>query len=184
MKLIISTCLLIISSTLLAQEITKASILTAFAQGDEIAKLIEDSDLIGLNNSLDTTTAREIIALVENETYTSGEYKVFRDIFFYPKTNSYRFTIYAAKWIETDSKWGLNDYLFILELQINYDHEVKTASVGDYILLDQNSDLKRWWRFFISSYRDPAMMRDRWAKDFKLVPPPPPPPQTTEWFEE
>lgn len=182
MKQILTCFLALVTGFISGQEITKETIVTAFAEGEKVAVAIEDNDLIAINNLLDTATARELTAFRESEKYESGEYKIFRDVFFYPPTNSYRLTIYASKWIETDSDWGLNDYLFVLELKVEYDVLNKAATITDHRLLDQDSDLKSWWRFFIGSYRDPGMLRDKWAKEFKLVPPPPPPPQTTDWF--
>ncbi|MEM7187177.1 MAG: hypothetical protein AAF466_11015 [Bacteroidota bacterium] len=183
MNKLILLLILFYSGIAACQEITEQAVQNALSLGAKVAEAIEENDLVLLNDRLsDTEVARTVNAFVESEDYKTGDYRLFKDIFYYPPHQAFRFTIYASKWIDNETDWGLNDYLFVLELRVDYDFETNEASIGDQRVLDKDSNLKGWWRFFMSSYRDPSFLRDQWAKDFGMVPPPPPPPQTTEWF--
>ena len=183
MRLKFTFLTIIISFNLIGQNPSKSDILTSYSIGNEIKELIEKSEIAELKAEFrQTDNINSLIELIQTEKFKSGVYSLNSDIYFNPGLNKFIFTIYSYKWIKTDSDWGLNDYLFVIELEIEHKSDTGSAKISNRHILNQNSDLKNWWRSLMLSYRNPKFLRDKWAADFKLVPPPPPPPQTIEWF--
>jgi len=163
------------------QTITKESILRSYALGDEIAVAIQNKDIVTLNKLLGSTAdARALLALRQTEEASKETYDTRKDIYYHPDFESYIFTIHCARWIETDSDWGLNDYLYVLEMRIDFDAETNKALLIEQRLLQQKKDYRNWWHSLMASYNNPKFLRNQWAKDFNLVPPPPPPPDTQQ----
>ncbi|MEM7086895.1 MAG: hypothetical protein AAF489_11975 [Bacteroidota bacterium] len=164
------------------QTITKASIIQTFQHGDQVAFAIENNEIVTLNTLLgDTQDARTLISLWKKGEDSEDKYDILKDIFYHPDIQSYIFTIHYAKWIKTDSDWGLNDYLFVLQLRIDFDSETQTAKIVAHHLFQNKKDIKNWWRFLMTTYNDPKFQRNQWYQDFGLVPPPPPPPEDPNW---
>jgi hypothetical protein len=184
----LSSCLILFlcsgSFSAYGQTITKESILRTFAQGDEVAVAILEKDIVTLNKLLgNTEDARSLLSLRKTEEASEEKYNTRKDIYYHPDIESYIFTIHCAQWIKTDSDWGLNDYLYVLEMRLNFDPETETAEIAEYHLLQNKKDLKNWWRSLMASYNHPKFLRNQWAKDFNLVPPPPPPPGYVKWLK-
>lgn len=166
------------------QIITKESILRTYALGDEVAVAIQQKDIVTLNRLLGSTEdARLLLSLKNTQEASEEKYNTLKSIYYHPDIESYIFTIHSARWIKTDSDWGLNDYLYALEMRLDYDPETKTVEVIAYHLIQHKKGFKNWWRSFMASYNDPKFLRHQWSKDFNLVPPPPPPPGDTKWLK-
>ena len=166
------------------QTITKETIVRTYALGDEIAVAIQNKDLVTLNKLLGSTEdTRALMSLRKTEASSEKEYNTRKDIYYHPDIESYIFTIHCANWIKTDSDWGLNDYLYVLEMRLDYDSEIKTAAVVEYHLLQHKKDFRNWWRSLMESYNNPKFLRTQWYTDFNLVPPPPPPPGDSKWLK-
>lgn len=170
--------------TSFGQTITKETILRTYAQGEEVAVAIQNKDIVTLNRLLRfTEDARNLVSLRKTEESSEVVYDTRKDIYYHPDIQSYIFTIHCAKWIKTDSDWGLNDYLYVLEMRLDFDSKTNTVKVVEYHLLQNKKDFRNWWRSFMESYNNPKFLRTQWSKDFNLVPPPPPPPGDTQWFK-
>jgi len=166
------------------QTITKETIIRTYTLGDEIAIAIQEKDIVSLNNLLgNTEDARALVSLRKTEESSKAQFNTGKDIYYHPDIESYIFTIHCANWVKTDSDWGLNDYLYVLEIRLDYDSETETAELVEYHLLQHTKDFRNWWRSFMESYNNPKFLRTQWSTDFNLVPPPPPPPGDTKWFK-
>ncbi|MBU2920048.1 hypothetical protein KO504_01720 [Winogradskyella psychrotolerans] len=177
--------LLFISLTGNCQDAKLKEIRASYSLGEKTKKLIEQNKFSELKSDFgQTAKLNTLISLIQSEKAKSGEYKLSSDIYFNPDINKYVYTIYSSKWIKTESDWGLNDYLYIVELIIEHNNSNNELRVTQRSILDQNSDLKKWWQSLMDSYNKPKFQRKKWADEYKLVPPPPPPPQTTEWFKK
>lgn len=176
---------LFLSLTGVCQNNKLKEIRESYSLGDNIKKLIDQNKLSELKSEFgQTDKTNTLISLIKNEKSKNGQYKLSSDIYFNPDLNKYVFTIYSSKWIKTESEWGLSDYLYIIELLIEHNDSTNKSSIIKRRILDQSSDLKKWWQSFMDSYNMPKFQRKKWSDEYKLVPPPPPPPQTTEWFKK
>lgn len=174
-----------ISLTTIGQDNKLKEILGSYNFGQKTKTLIEKNKLAELKSEFEQTeNINSLISLIKSNNLKELEYELHSDIYFNPDLKKYVFTIYCSKWIKTNSDWGLNDYLFIIELLIHHNKSMNQFQITSRKILDQNSDLKKWWQSLMDTYKKPKFQRNKWAEMYDLVPPPPPPPQTTEWFKK
>ncbi|MFD2725097.1 hypothetical protein [Hyunsoonleella rubra] len=184
MKIFFSFLAFLVLSSGFSQEINPRVIGVCYSKGEKIKAMIEENNIFQLKKEFGQTKNLEsLLASIKGRKSKNSSYGISSDIYYDPDSKKYIFTIYSSRWIKTESDWGLNDYRFVIELMIEYVESNNEATIHHRRILNQNSNLKRWWQSFIDSYNNSKFQRKKWADEYGLVPPPPPPPQTTEWFK-
>jgi len=167
------------------QEISKSDILKIFRTGDQIRYNLENyrngKETYGFTNSEHKIKLKEFL---KDEKFNNIDYEILPNMYFDPATGYYIFSIICAKKIENESDWGLNDYVFIYEIKMDFNKTNKEATIIQSKVYDNNSDLKSWWQGFMDTYMEDKYLRNKWGKELGFIPPPPPPPQSVDWFEK
>jgi hypothetical protein len=146
--------------------------------------LIESQDTIGLKTKLNNSANLDsFLKIIKKQINKSAGVTSTPDIYFDPNGNTFVFTIHCGSFISDGTAWGLFNYLFVIELRIDPNID-NNAIVKKTILIDNDEELKYWWRSSMKSYMDKRCLRDEWADKFGLIPPPPAPPKTTDWFKK
>lgn len=132
----------------------------------------------------DTTNLSFIIQEIESKRFDEDSIKISKDVMYNQETGNYEFIVYGGKYIPTEDDWGLYDYYFVIQYEIDLKQkESKEQILTTTIIKDKDlEDLKIWWQNYMRSYSDPKYAKKEIANKYGLVPPPPPPPETKEWF--
>ncbi|WP_299435977.1 hypothetical protein [uncultured Aquimarina sp.] len=153
-------------------------------KGQAIGKLIKESNTKKLSRVFDNVPNVDyLIEILEDNTMKHEKYVLNGpNIFYNPYGDEYIYTIFASKWIDNNTEWGLNDYLFVLQLAFKYDEVSKKVSVEKNRVLKDHAGFKTWWYSFMRSYKEKSCRRKVWADLYGIVPPPPPPPVVEDWI--
>ena len=183
MKYSLTILFIFCTIVLSGQNVNKDDLLICFRTGDEIRYNLERQ----VNNDVflpfkESNSINRLREHLESNKFQSGEYNLQSSMHFVPTTKKFIVSVICAKWIKTNTDWGLNDYLFIFELHIDYNKALKSAKIVNHRLYDKNSNLKEWWQQHMNTYKQDKYGRSVWGKERKFVPPPPPPPETEDWF--
>ncbi|MFD2562154.1 hypothetical protein [Aquimarina rubra] len=164
----------------------KKAVLACLEKGESITELIEESNVEKLQKVfIDIPNLNYLIEVLEDEVMKHEKYTLSQpNIFYNPYGDEYIYTIYANKWIDNGTDWGLSDYLFVFQLAFKYDANSQKVSVINNRILKDHAGFKKWWFSFIKSYTIKSCKRDFWADSFGIIPPPPPPPAIEEWLSE
>lgn len=143
-----------------------------------------------MNNELindyykDTTNLSFVIQGIESNIFHEDSIKIRKDIMYNQSTGNYEFIVYGGKHIPTEDDWGLYDYYFVIQYEIDLKQIGRKNQILKTTIIRDNdlNDLKIWWRSYMRSYKDPKYGRKEIADKYGLIPPPPPPPETKEWF--
>ena len=132
----------------------------------------------------DTINLSFIIQGIESERFHEDSIKISKDLMYNQETGYYEFIVYGGKYIPTEDDWGLYDYYFVIQYEIDMKREeIKYQILKTKIIKDTDlEDLKIWWQNYMISYKAPKYAKKEIADKHGLVPPPPPPPETTQWF--
>lgn len=186
MKYKITLLLLIVTTNLMFCQIPeKESIFQGYYIGHKAFEAIQT-----LNHTLikvyfkDTTNLSFITQGVESKRFHENNIKINKDVMYNQKTGNYEFIVYAGKHIPTGDAWGLYDYYFVIQMEIDLRKERPEDQIlHTTIIKDKDTnDLKLWWRSYMKSYEDPKYAKNEIAEKYGLIPPPPPPPETKGWF--
>ncbi|MHA7057257.1 hypothetical protein ACWGOQ_0008575 [Aquimarina sp. M1] len=160
------------------------AVFACLEKGESIAKLIKESNTQKLQKVLvDIPNLAYLLEILDDEVMIYEKYTVSQpNIFYNPYGEEYIYTIYASKWIDNGTDWGLSDYLFVFQLAFTYDEESEKVSVQNNRILKDHVGFKKWWFSFMQSYTIKSCRRDFWADSYGIVPPPPPAPATEEWL--
>ncbi|WP_378174796.1 hypothetical protein [Aquimarina sp. SS2-1] len=166
--------------------IQQKAVFSCLEKGESIAKLIKESNVKKLQKVfVDIPNLNYLIEVLEDEVMKHEKYTLSQpNIFYNPYGDEYIYTIYANKWIDNGTDWGLSDYLFVLQLAFKYDDNSQKVSVANNRILKDHAGFKKWWFSFIKSYTIKSCKREFWADSFGIIPPPPPPPAIEEWLSE
>ncbi|MBW1296887.1 hypothetical protein [Aquimarina litoralis] len=154
-------------------------------------KGIEISDLIASSNTeklkkvfVDGYQMEYLFEVLDDEIMKYENYELNQpNIFYNPFKNQYIYTIYASKWIDNGTDWGLGDYLFVFQIAFVFDDATQKVSVENYRVLKDHVGFKTWWFSFMRSYSENSCRRNLWADSYGIIPPPPPPPVTEDWLQ-
>lgn len=172
---------------LLAQIPAKENILDGYYIGHKVFEAIETNnhDLIGLYFS-DTTNIKVVQEVLNSaETSAQGEVNITKDVMYNQQSKKFEFVVYAGKYVPTKDEWGLFDYLFVIQMEIDLSQNEIENQVLNALIIDgaDMSKLKIWWRNYMETYRQKEIYaKKEIADNYGLVPPPPPPPESEDWF--
>jgi len=175
MKYIITAYLIFFPFILKAQEVNKNAILNSYKNGSYVKDFIDDSMYSKLTTWFSNNEELEII--MQRNKNADKSYNIYTDLYYCHKNQCFLFTLIKGKHIPDDTEWGLFDYLFVIEIQMDLENQ-KYKSVK----FVNDSEMKMWWQSLMDSYRNKANKRQEWAEKYNLVPPPPLPPQKKEWM--
>ncbi|MDH7445625.1 hypothetical protein [Aquimarina sp. 2201CG14-23] len=161
----------------------KKAVFASLEKGEAISKLIKDSNTEKLKKVfVNIPNIEYLLEIVEDDIIRHEQYELSQpNIFYNPYGDEYIYTVYANKWIDNNTEWGLSDYLFVLQLAFTYDDSSNKVTAVKQRILKDHVGFKKWWYSFMRSYTEKTCRRDEWADMYGLVPPPPPPPATEDW---
>ncbi|WP_108804403.1 hypothetical protein [Aquimarina sp. Aq107] len=182
-------CKLVIISTIVVSctrndEAERIALFACLEKGETISKLISSSKVKKISKAFTNTPNIDYLVEIMDEEVMKHESYILNgpNIFYNPYGDEYIYTIYASKWIDNGTDWGLNDYLFVIQLAFKYDEDSKKISVENSRILKDHIGFKKWWYSFMRSYNEKGCRRNLWAETYNLIPPPPPPPTIEDWI--
>lgn len=170
-----------------AQIPEKEQIMDGYYVGHKVFETIETNnyDLIG-KYFLDTTNIKDVQEVLNSkETSIQQEIKITKDVMYNQQSKKFEFIVYAGKYITTNDNWGLYDYLFVIQMEIDLSKKGRENQVLNTLIIggEDLSKLKIWWRNYMETYRQKEIYAKKEISDkYGLVPPPPPPPESKDWF--
>lgn len=182
----ITLSLLLLTNVLLAQIPEKAQLMEAYYVGHKAFEALHT-----LNHKLieiyfkDTANLSFIIKEIESKKLHKDSIRITKDIMYNQDTKNYEFLVYGGKYISTEDDWGLYDYYFVIQINIDLRKEkLETQILKTSIIKSKDlGELKIWWQNYMKSYSESKYAKNEIADKYGLVPPPPPPPATKAWFE-
>jgi len=172
---------------LTAQIPEKEKIMDGYYIGHKVYEAIEmnNYDLIAKYYS-DTTSLKAVQEILNSkEAFIQQEIKITKDVMYNQNSKKFEFVVYAGKYIPTNDEWGLYDYLFIIQMEIDLSKKEREKQVQNTQIIDGKDlgKLKIWWRNYLQTYsQNEIYAKKEIAEKYGLVPPPPPPPESKDWF--
>ena len=185
MKYSISLFLLFLTNLTFGQIPEKESLQQGYYVGHKAFEAIQTLDHKGIKAYYkDTTNLSFVLQGMESKRFLSDGVEIKKDVMYNQETGNYEFLVYVGKYIPTDDQWGLYDYYFVIQFEIDLGKEARADQILKSTIIrgDKSDDLKIWWRNYMRSYKAPKYARKEIADKHGLIPPPPPPPETKEWF--
>ncbi|WP_027391289.1 hypothetical protein [Aquimarina latercula] len=178
--------LIVVVSCARSDEGERRALFACLEKGKTISKLIMSSKAKKINKTFtNTPNVDYLVEIMDEEVMKHEKYMLSHpNIFYNPYGDEYIYTIYASKWIDNGTDWGLNDYLFVIQLAFKYDEDSKKISVENSRILKDHIGFKKWWYSFMRSYKEQACRRNLWAETYNLIPPSPPPPAIEDWISK
>ena len=159
----------------LAQEPTQGEVALCYELGKKTLEHIQQQDENALQREFkQDKNLPTLLTALKSEKAKSGEYEIHWDVYYHADRKHCVFFIYAAKHIETESDWGLNDYLYIIEIDIQNKPSPNAPEIIQKRIVSSDTSRKKWWQSLMNSYNDPRYLREKWFKISKIPPPPPP----------
>lgn len=184
MKYLITYSLLFFSLIVISQNENNSKlneIRACYSTGLDIKRQIEQGNFSQLKK-LKLKESSRLDSLISIEQDKTKEYEFHTDMYFNPDLNAYAFTIYNSKWIKTGSNWGLSEYLYVIELLIDFKETAKKPHIKSVKIILEELEIKKWWLSLMKTYKESKFLRKKWADKYGLIPPPPPPPEDEEWL--
>lgn len=187
MKYIIIISFLFLNNMINGQIPEKESILQGYYVGHKAFEAIQSLNYELIKDYYkDTTNLSFILKGIQSKSFEEDNIQINKDIMFNQETRYFEFIVFGGKFIPSDDDWGLYDYFFVIQYEIDLTQkERKDQILYTKIIRDKNlNDLKTWWQRYMTSYKEPKYAKEEIAVKYGLVPPPPPPPKTKEWFKK
>ena len=186
MKFKLAFIFVLLVNSLLSQIPEKDEIMKAYYAGYKAFEAVQnqDKDLIE-DYFKETDNLLFLTEGMEHKIFQEDSIKIREDIMYNSESKNFEFLVYGGLYVPTEDDWGLFDYYFVVEIEIDLtkderkDQIIKTNIIKNY---DDEKELMNWWRAYMRSYKDPIYLRKKIADDYNLIPPPPPPPGSTSWF--